>query len=74
MTDPGPAGSGDLQPALPRPMYVDERTFARERDRVLFGEWFCVGRTADLGLAEPGRVAVVDVRRGVRAAHQRRAG
>ncbi len=51
----------DLQPALPREMYVDAQTFARERDRVLFGEWFCVGRTADLGLAEPGRVAVVDV-------------
>ena len=32
-----------------------------ERDAVLFGEWFCVGRLDDLGLAEPGRVAVVDV-------------
>jgi Rieske 2Fe-2S family protein len=42
-------------------MYVDERAFARERDRVLFGEWFCVGRITDLGLAEPRRVAVVDV-------------
>ena len=28
---------------------------------MLYGEWFCVGRTADLGLSEPGRVAVVDV-------------
>ena len=28
---------------------------------MLFREWFCVGRLADLGLAEPGRVAVVDV-------------
>jgi Rieske 2Fe-2S family protein len=42
-------------------MYVDEQAFGRERDRVLFGEWFCVGRTSDLGLAEPRRVAVVDV-------------
>ena len=42
-------------------MYVDDEAFARERDRVLFGEWFCVGRTTDLGLGEPGRVAVVDV-------------
>jgi glycine betaine catabolism A len=61
MTDPQPPPSGNLQPALPRPMYVDGQAFARERDRVLFGEWFCVGRTSDLGLAEPRRVAVVDV-------------
>ncbi len=54
-------GPGGLQPALPREMYVDPETFARERDRVLYGEWFCVGRVSDLGLAEPGRVAVVDV-------------
>ncbi len=54
-------GPGGLQAALPREMYVDPETFARERDVVLFGEWFCVGRLADLGLTEPGRVAVVDV-------------
>ena len=31
MTDPQPPPSGDLQPALPRPMYVDGQAFARER-------------------------------------------
>ena len=50
-----------LQAALPREMYVDPGAFAVERDRVLYGEWFCVGRRADLELDEPGRVAVVDV-------------
>jgi Rieske 2Fe-2S family protein len=50
-----------LQPALPRELYVDPDAWRRERDRVLFGEWFCVGRRADLGLDGPGRVAVVDV-------------
>lgn len=54
-------GPGGLQAALPREMYVDVAAFERERDRVLFGEWFCVGRRADLGLDEPRRVAVVDV-------------
>jgi Rieske 2Fe-2S family protein len=42
-------------------MYVDPATFAVERDRVLFAEWFCVGRLGDLGLVDPGRIAVVDV-------------
>ena len=42
-------------------MYVDPDTFRRERERVLFAEWFCVGRYDDLGLTEPRRVAVVDV-------------
>jgi Rieske 2Fe-2S family protein len=54
-------GPGGLQAALPRELYVDPAAFAVERDRVLHGEWFCVGRVSDLGLAEPGRVAVVDV-------------
>ena len=42
-------------------MYVDDATWRDERDAVLHGEWFCVGRLDDLGLAEPSRVAVVDV-------------
>ncbi|MGB0100395.1 MAG: aromatic ring-hydroxylating dioxygenase subunit alpha, partial [Nocardioides sp.] len=49
------------QAALPRELYVDPEAFARERDVVLYGEWFCVGRVADLGLDAPGRVAAVDV-------------
>jgi Rieske 2Fe-2S family protein len=51
----------ELQAALPREMYVDPETFARERDRVLFTTWACVGRAADLGLDSPGHLAVVDV-------------
>ncbi len=50
-----------LQPALPREMYVDAGAWNHERETVLFGEWFCVGRLDELGLASPERVAVVDV-------------
>jgi Rieske 2Fe-2S family protein len=42
-------------------MYVDEHAWLSERDRLLFGEWFCVGRVADLRLDAPERLAVVDV-------------
>jgi Rieske 2Fe-2S family protein len=42
-------------------MYVDQRAFVAERDAVLFGEWFCVGRVDALGVDVPERVAVVDV-------------
>ena len=44
-----------MQEALPREMYVDEATWRVERDAVLFGEWFCVGRLDALGLAESRR-------------------
>jgi Rieske 2Fe-2S family protein len=50
-----------LQPALPRERYVDDATWREERDSVLYGEWFCVGRLDDLGLDRPNRLAVVDV-------------
>lgn len=50
-----------LQPALPRAQYVDHATWESERDAVLHGEWFCVGRTEALGLDRPSRLAVVDV-------------
>ena len=50
-----------LQAALPREWYVDESAWATERERVLFGEWFCLGRVTDLGLHEPSRVLVADV-------------
>lgn len=50
-----------LQPALPKEMYVDSQQWDRERDRVLYGEWFCVGRRDDLELDSPGRVAVLDI-------------
>ena len=51
----------ELQAALPREMYVDAGQWAVERDAVLFGEWYCVGRVDDLGLATPKRVVAVDV-------------
>ncbi|HET7066458.1 MAG TPA: SRPBCC family protein, partial [Nocardioides sp.] len=50
-----------LQAALPRELYVDPAAWVDERERVLMGEWSCVGRVADLGLQEPERVAVVEV-------------
>src|SRR3954469_12251107 len=50
-----------LQAALPREWYVDESAWATERERVLFGEWFCLGRLTDLGLQEPSRVLLADV-------------
>ena len=53
--------SDELQAALPREMYVDAEQWAVERDAVLFGEWYCVGRVDDLGLASPRRVVAVDV-------------
>ena len=46
---------GSLQAALPREMYVDERTWLRERDTVLFGQWYCVGRLDDHILYRIGR-------------------
>jgi Rieske 2Fe-2S family protein len=42
-------------------MYVDPASWVAERDRVLLSEWTCVGRRADLGLAEPQRAAVVEL-------------
>ncbi len=51
----------ELQAALPREMYVDAAHWAVERDAVLYGEWYCVGRVDDLGLATPKRVVAVDV-------------
>ncbi len=50
-----------LQAALPKEMYVDPAAWGRERERVLFGEWYCLGRVDDLGLDQPSRVLVVDV-------------
>ena len=50
-----------LQAALPREQYVDAGTWSTEREAVLYGEWYCVGRRNDLGLDTPGRLAVVDV-------------
>lgn len=51
----------ELQEALPRERYVDEVAFAVERDKVLFGEWYCIGRRDELGLTEPNQVVAVEV-------------
>jgi glycine betaine catabolism A len=50
-----------LQAALPREMYVDEQMWLAEREAVLFGQWYCIGRTAALGLHVPQQVVTVDV-------------
>ena len=50
-----------LQAALPREMYVDPHSWLAERDAVLLGEWFCLGRLDDLGLQHPRRVMSADV-------------
>jgi Rieske 2Fe-2S family protein len=50
-----------LEPALPREMYVDQQTWLTERETVLYGEWYCIGRVDDLGLDVPSRLVVVDV-------------
>jgi Rieske 2Fe-2S family protein len=52
---------GSLEAALPREMYVDEQTWLTEREGALFGQWFCVGRLDDLGLATCSRVVAIDV-------------
>jgi Rieske 2Fe-2S family protein len=52
---------GALQAALPREMYVDQQTWLDERETALFGQWFCVGRTDDLGLGSSERAVAVDV-------------
>ena len=50
-----------MQEALPREMYVDDATWRLERDAVLYGEWYCLGRRDDLGLADASRVVTIDV-------------
>jgi Rieske 2Fe-2S family protein len=50
-----------LQAALPKHHYVDPASFAVERERVLVREWTCIGRLDDLGVMEPGHLAVAEV-------------
>jgi len=55
-----------LQAALPASYYVEDAHWRHERERVLFSEWFCVGRLDTLGLdaddsSRTGRLSVVDV-------------
>jgi hypothetical protein len=41
-----------LELSLPGPSFTSEAEFAREREAILFADWFCVGR--EESLAEPG--------------------
>jgi Rieske 2Fe-2S family protein len=48
-----------LEMSLPGPSYTSEREFAREREGILFADWFCVGR--EESLAETGDYLAADV-------------
>ena len=48
-----------LEHALPAAYYLDEAAFRRERERLLYREWFCAGR-ADR-VERPGSLQVVEV-------------
>jgi phenylpropionate dioxygenase-like ring-hydroxylating dioxygenase large terminal subunit len=45
-----------LQRALPASSYLDEAAFRREREGILYREWFCAGRTDQV--AWPGSLVV----------------
>ena len=48
-----------LDLSLPRASFVSETEFGREREAILFADWFCVGRAEVL--AAPGEYLTVDV-------------
>jgi len=56
---PGADGGVPLARSLPGASYTDEGLFRREREAVLYRDWFCVGR-AEM-LAGPGEYLVADV-------------
>lgn len=49
----------NLERTLPRAAYVSDEFFARERERILARQWFCVGRLESL--TAPGDYCAVDV-------------
>ncbi|HXW77212.1 MAG TPA: aromatic ring-hydroxylating dioxygenase subunit alpha, partial [Candidatus Eremiobacteraceae bacterium] len=53
------AMSAHLERTLPRACYTSDAFFARERERIFFHEWFCVGR-AEM-VPKPGDFMAVDV-------------
>ena len=67
MAGPGPARTVSqmdeaeipLERSLPGPSFTAEAEFAREREAVLFADWFCVGR--EESLAGPGDYLTADV-------------
>jgi glycine betaine catabolism A len=48
-----------LETSLPGPAYTSEREFVREREAVLFADWFCIGR--EESVPEPGDYLAADV-------------
>jgi glycine betaine catabolism A len=50
---PPSADEVPLERSLPRASYVEEAEFAREREALLFGAWFCVGRAESV--PQPGQ-------------------
>jgi glycine betaine catabolism A len=48
-----------MERSLPRAAYVSAEHFERERERIFFREWFCVGRAEQI--PEPGDYLDVDV-------------
>ena len=48
-----------LELSLPGPSFTSEAEFAREREAILFADWFCVGR--EESLAGPGDYLTADV-------------
>jgi len=48
-----------LERALPASYYLSADAYQRERERVLFREWFCAGRADQV--ARPGSLVVLDV-------------
>ena len=51
--------SSNLERTLPRSAYVSDEFFSRERERLFFGEWFCVARAEEA--PAPGDYLVCDV-------------
>ncbi|HSS89086.1 MAG TPA: hypothetical protein VLL69_07195, partial [Streptosporangiaceae bacterium] len=52
---PAPGAAGPkipLELSLPGPSFTSETEFGREREAILFADWFCVGR--EESLAGPG--------------------
>lgn len=46
--DRRPAAGSPLQESLPADHYLLQTMFERERERIFYSEWFCVGREEDL--------------------------
>jgi glycine betaine catabolism A len=57
--DPAEPAEIPLERSLPRASYTSEAEFTREREGVLFTDWFCVGR--EEALARPGDYLTADV-------------